>query len=461
MKRISRHSMLRALAGFFAVMLIFTIVSRVTASLTVARVRVEKPSEKKIEHVVNAVGSVDKNLELAVVTEPDLLIKTVYIKEGQKVTEGEVLAEVDPVQLAEQITALEEEIQILKLTNGALAENRRLAEQNRQTAADRAKEDCEQALTEAERQVKQAGEELQTAEDAYESYMAANQGDSLSDEVYARMTALMEAAQAKQNAYETALFAYQTAQRAVQRANEDAAQTPEADYTEEINDIQIAQKERELERLEALEEAQGQILAPVESIVTEVYLRTGQKTTDTAAVTLADVSSGMRFTAHIEKADAKYVSVGDEVTLTKNQKQVSGYTVDSVEINEDGSLELTVLLPASGAADESQGEEKRSSGFSIGDSVDLELRKVSTTSRTAVPLTALHEENGKYYVYVLEAEDTVLGEQYFARRVDVEVKDKNNLYAALEEGTLTPDSQLVTDSDRYIGAGSRVRLWES
>lgn len=107
------------------------------------------------------------------------------------------------------------------------------------------------------------------------------------------------------------------------------------------------------------------------------------------------------------------------------------------------------------------GDENVPSMFSIGDSAALVLRKVSYSSRTAVPLGALHEENGKYYVYVLETEETVLGSQYFARRVDVVVKDKNSAYAALEEGTLTSDSQVVTDCDRYIEAGSRVRLWES
>lgn len=456
MKKIAQRSTLRVLAGFFAVMLIFTVLSRITASFTVARVRVESPSEKKIEHVVSVMGSVEKNRELAVVTEPDILVRTVHVKEGQKVMEGEVLAELSMEHLAEQIAALQDEIRVLKLTNEALAENQKIQEQSRQQTADRAKEDCEQALADAERQVELAAEELQGAKDAYDSYVTANPGSSLSDEVYAQLAALKEAAEAKQRDYESALLAYRDAQKNDERAKEDAVRPPEADYTEEINNIQIARKEKALERLKALEEEQGQILAPAESIVTEVYLKTGQKTTDTAAVTLADISSGMRFTAHIEKADAKYISVGDEVTLEKNRKQVSGLTVDTVETNEDGSLEVTVLLGAGGT-----GDENVPSMFSIGDSAALELRKVSYSSRTAVPLGALHEENGKYYVYVLETEETVLGSQYFARRVDVVVKEKNSAYAALEEGTLTSDSQVVTDCDRYIEAGSRVRLWES
>lgn len=456
MKKIAQHGALRALAGFFAVMLLFTVLSRITASFTVARVRVESPSEKKIVHVINAGGSVEKNRELAVMTEPELLVRTVYVKEGQKVMEGEVLAELSMEQLAEQISSLQDEIKVLKLTNEALEENRRMQEQNRQKTADRAREDSEWALADAERWVEQAAEELQGAKDAYDSYAMANPGSSLSDEVYARLAALKEAAEAKRRDYESALLAYRDAEKNAKRAKEDADWPPEADYTEEINNIQIARKEKALERLKELEAKQGLLVAPTESIVTKVYLQTGQKTTDTAAVTLADISSGMRFTAHIEKADAKYVSVGDEVTLEKSRKQHTGLTVDTVETNEDGSLEVTVLLAAG-----QNGEENVSSMFSIGDSATLELQKVSSASRTAVPLGALHEENGKYYVYVLETEETVLGTQYVTRRVDVVVKDKNSAYAALEEGTLTSDSQVVTDCDRYIEAGSRVRLWET
>ncbi|MCA5964305.1 hypothetical protein LC724_33820 [Blautia sp. RD014234] len=45
-------------------------------------------------------------------------------------------------------------------------------------------------------------------------------------------------------------------------------------------------------------------------------------------------------------------------------------------------------------------------------------------------------------------------------RKDVAVKDKNSSYAALESGSLLPDDRAITESDRTIDAGSRVRLRE-
>ena len=83
----------RALVVFFVIMVIFTVTSRVTASLTTARVTTERPGERRIEHVVNVNGRVEKKRELAVLTEGGILVKTVCVTPGQKVSEGELLAE--------------------------------------------------------------------------------------------------------------------------------------------------------------------------------------------------------------------------------------------------------------------------------------------------------------------------------------------------------------------------------
>ena len=61
---------------------------------------------------------------------------------------------------------------------------------------------------------------------------------------------------------------------------------------------------------------------------------------------------------------------------------------------------------------------------------------------------------------ILQEKESVLGKQLVAERKDVIVKDKNESFAALENGSLTPKQQVITQSDREIGAGSRVRLQE-
>ena len=77
-----------------------------------------------------------------------------------------------------------------------------------------------------------------------------------------------------------------------------------------------------------------------------------------------------------------------------------------------------------------------------------------------MPLTALYEENSKYFVYVIEDADSVLGTVKKVRKISVEVEEKNETTAALKSGVLSKDQQVVVDTDREIQEGSRVRLNE-
>ena len=75
-------------------------------------------------------------------------------------------------------------------------------------------------------------------------------------------------------------------------------------------------------------------------------------------------------------------------------------------------------------------------------------------------MTALYEENSKYFVYVIEDADSVLGTVKKVRKISVEVEEKNETTAALKSGVLSKDQQVVVDTDREIQEGSRVRLKE-
>lgn len=436
----------RGLALLFGIMLLFTMLSRVTASFTVARVTVENPFCQALVHTVSADGIISEDQELAVVTEPDILVKTVYAAAGERVKEGDVLAELDLEHLAGQITILQEEIQMLELSNQAVLANRHRESAQRETALSRAKEDYEQMAESQKRAVDAAANDLRSAQEAYDSYQNAIGERSLSDEEYQQLVVLKEAKDAKQAAYDTAVENQQEALKNAERAVEDAADAKTADNTAEMNQIQIDQKKRSLKRLEQLAAGEGKITAPVEGIVTVCNLITGQKTADTAAYTLADISKGMRFTASVEKDAAKYVSVGDEVTLQKNKDKLEGNVIDSVMSQEDGSIEVTVIF--------------QKTDWNIGDNVTMELRKQTSEKGLTVPITALYEDNGKAYLYVLETADTVLGEEKQAVRVDVTVQDKNGLYALVKSSVLSENSQVITDSDRFVENGGKVRLWE-
>ena len=101
------------------------------------------------------------------------------------------------------------------------------------------------------------------------------------------------------------------------------------------------------------------------------------------------------------------------------------------------------------------------SGLTVGESVDFTVQKEEGPYACCVPLSALYGQKGQEYVLVLDTRDSVLGEVQVARKVPVTVIEKNETTAALQEGTLSGSQKIITETDREIADGSRVRLQES
>ena len=57
-------------------------------------------------------------------------------------------------------------------------------------------------------------------------------------------------------------------------------------------------------------------------------------------------------------------------------------------------------------------------------------------------------------------EESVLGGQFAAQRMDVTVAEKNGQYAAISNSSLTKESDVIVVSDGMISDGERVRLQE-
>lgn len=99
--------------------------------------------------------------------------------------------------------------------------------------------------------------------------------------------------------------------------------------------------------------------------------------------------------------------------------------------------------------------------ISIGTHASMEIEQTSEKYATTLPLTAIHAEQSKYFVYVLEKEDTVLGEETVARKVNVSIVEKNGEYAALSDGSLSEDDSVIVESDTMLANGEKVRLKEA
>lgn len=530
---------LKGLAGLLAVMLIFTIASRVAASITVPQVRASAPTSGKIEHTVIASGTVEAGGEKAIVTEEGILVAQVNVHTGEHIEEGSVLFTFATDSLEDQIYELQNQIKKLQLENDSLRKNKTQAEAKQQLELKRAQKDYEEtiakntvsnekanealqkatdaksqaekelnsardALAQAEKELNAAKQELQNAKDAAAAEQKKDTaepvdktGNSVTDQpkdaddadasgkneqdnttnstITQQLQQFEEAVQEKQNTYDTIqakvtekqaaldsasaaleekqeqlesdMSAASDAKKAAERAVEDAGLSADTDHTQEINAISLEQYQKQLEKLKTIKQQNGAITAPSSGIITKVCVETGQKTTDTAAIVMSDEQSGLLFTTTTDSKNREYLSVGDNATITGVGKETSDCNIVSLETSEDGSsIKASISM---------QGDD-----FSPGESAQMTVTRKSESYDYLVSVTAVWQENNKAYVLLVETENTVLGEQYIARKAEVEILDKNSSYAAVSGNSLSTDCKIITDSDRTVGNGDVVRMTE-
>ena len=252
-------------------------------------------------------------------------------------------------------------------------------------------------------------------------------------------------------AYDAAVSSRTDSVRSAVRAIEDAARPQSAeDSTQKQNEITRQQQDLALNKLLALQTAQGEVKAAVSGVITQILVSTGDFTSDGAAMRMEDTSKGGRIVLSVDKSNEKYVSKGSPVSLKAfgSKDVITDYVVSNVTANEQDSamLDLTIDLPEG--------------VLEPGIMVDAEIVPKTESYSSIIPLSALHEEQNGYYVLILQEEQGVLGTQLAVRRLNVEVLDKNDTEAALEEQVLTRDQEIVSSSSRMIQDGSRVRRAE-
>lgn len=511
--------------GFLAVMLVFTLLSRAVNGASMARVETVRISTGTIEHKVTGSGKVEAGKEVAVYTESGQRVKEIFVQEGQSVEAGEVLFQVDMEELKEQILTAQQELEKTKLQNQDAQSARNSEMQNRETAKCRAAEDYDQAVAQGDVAVAEAKAAWDAAEQALQEFLAnqdskgqnnsseadgsneadkSNEADGSNgadknngadktnraaggnvtediqeagetdnsdaeetgtgntqannpggtdgtDEQDARKAALEQAAAEAKAAYEAAVSSRAENVKTAARALEDASAPVSSDSTAKQNEITRQQQELALGKLQDLQAAEGKVTAPVKGVVTQVAITTGDFTSDGTAVRLADTSKGSRLVVSVDKSNEAYISKGSQVKITASGKKeaITDYTVSNIAVNKEDQelLDVTVDLP--------QGV------LEAGAAADIEIVQKSENYAAVLPVQALHEEQNSYYVLVLQEEQGVLGTQLVAKRLEVEVLDKNSTDVAVADGLLSEDQEVVKSSTRTIEEGSRVRKQES
>ena len=267
-------------------------------------------------------------------------------------------------------------------------------------------------------------------------------GATLSEQDY------LDAVEQAQEVYDDAVAALESTKTTYGRAVSSANLPASTSNSAQIGQITYDQMKMELEKLEALQEAEGKILSPTDGIVTKCNVQTGEKTTDTTAILLADLGQGCKFSGLATEEDSQYIGVGDKVLLqTSNGKAYKDLPVTTFSTTEepDGGYRLTVQIP--------------SGNLALGANVHLSFTKKSQPYSCCVPLSALRLDNrNQTYVLVVQQVISVMGTELQAKKVNVTVLEQNETMAALAEGTLDSKDKVIVGSDKTIDIGSRVRV---
>lgn len=375
-------------------------------------------------------------------TVSDSLEKTV---EEKQLAYDKAVANLDGVE-----KVIEEEIKKAEEASKAESGNSTLTPEGEQKIREQvnARPENVSLLQKANDEINKAKDALTEAENALSAYNE-QQNNSSSASYDEQLKTLYDDYKAKEEAYNEAVKQRQSTIQSANRTLEDAKAPENVDTATALTENDdLEEKQLAVDELQKVMDVNGKITAPSDGLITKVNVTTGETTTEDTAIRISDQSAGYKFTATLDKASAKYLSKDDKVTLDLgNGTTVEGLTVQSIDVSAEdkNSYELTVSIPA---------KVKK-----LGSIATLKVEKASKKYDTCVPLGALHSDGDKYYVYVINEKDTILGTETAVDKVQVDILDKNNEQAAIE-GSFSWGQQFVLTSSKTLRNGDRVRLVE-
>lgn len=202
----------------------------------------------------------------------------------------------------------------------------------------------------------------------------------------------------------------------------------------------LAEKQERLESLRKLDETHGNIYSPSEGIITAKNVSTGELTTENASFIVSDVSGGIVFRTDVDEDSIEYISVGEKFRLKFRNGRIKKENCEVKRVykaDEGGryTVELTV---------ESDGELK------AGEMGVMKGSVLSEEKYDCIPLNAIEfgasETRGE--IYVAEESEGFFGKEYTAKKYSVNIRDKNNTDAGIDDLGLDPNSKIIISSSK-------------
>lgn len=426
-------------AVFLGLMLVCTVASRSIYAYRLPVVVTCSPESKYVEHTVKAEGIVVAGGERPVTYLSGLRIDSMQVHVSDRVEEGDVLFSVDLADLEEKMEEKRSEISKVSLQINAILENQELARQKKELELKRAREDYD---TTARIEDTQVGRALESYVQAEENLREEGEGGEADKEL---KNALQSAAYGESDARIKRDEAVKQAGRKVEDLllPEDAAA-----------DLDVARLEKEslteeLSQYERIKEEEGKVRAPFGGVITEIAANVGDRTPDTAVMLISDESLACRLKVLLDQDQKKYVSLGDVISVKvegkgKELEKEVDYLAESKSAPD--KYEVLVTLP----------EDTGIPGMSG----TIVCTETGEKHKLCIPASAVYKKDDRSYVYVLREREGILGEEYYVDEVYIKVLDQNDNWAALEEGAVDQDSNIVLSATKEVEKGEAVRWQE-
>lgn len=441
--------------GFFIVMILFTILSRVTYNMSMATVETTQPARETMGPVIETKAAVEGKQEVAVIAKENQIIQSILVTVGQAVEKDQVLYTLDLEELDKQIKEKSQELELNKaqLANAQNALQSTIDSQQLQIS--QAKSDYDRAVADSDAAIQRAQEELSQAQEKYDWYIQNPEQfpelskEQLESEVAEKNFAYQEALRNKDDAVYVAQKAIDSASLSVPNDNSGIVQM----------EMEKEKIEIQLRELQKIKDQEGEVKAPVKGVVAAIDAQVGARTAGTGDVRLADASAGARIVANFPSEYESYIQRGQSVevtdkkeTLPATQNTQTKLTIGAVQASEnvnaessegaEGGITATIDVPAG--------------VLEIGSFVGLKVSAPTQEYDSCIPISALNVgEKGKYYVNILEKKQTVLGSEWVVYKRDVELLFKNEKYAAITG--VNQDEEVVTKTSRMLENGMHVK----
>lgn len=205
--------------------------------------------------------------------------------------------------------------------------------------------------------------------------------------------------------------------------------------------LDIEKQQQELARLEELIGQSGAVTADRDGTVVGQELAAGKKTTGEELFTIA--SGGLQFEGAFIKDDQE-MAVGDVLTIS----------IPGTSRNMEAQIARLNLLGETDGIFQADMDELSAS---LGAVTGYECKKQSDSFNQVIPIGGLRKDMMGYYCLVARPKTAILGEEFRAERVDVQLLYEGSTEAAIE-GPVFEEDGIIVRSNQIIGEGDRVRM---